>query len=76
MPVSVLKPSDRSAGYGSLVPEWLQTSCSGPPTGMPDIVVVALGCGTGLVVTVPFLPSLSSAMVNPDTFSFLVGLLG
>jgi hypothetical protein len=76
MPVSVFKPSNRSQGYGSLVPEWRRTFRSGPSTGMPDVLLLALCCGAGLVVSVAFLPLLGSAMVDRDTFSFLVGLLG
>jgi hypothetical protein len=76
MSVSALKPPVRSAGYINLVPQPRRAARAGSPAGVPDIVAVALCCAMGFVISVPFLPSLSSTMVDPHTFSFLVGLLG
>jgi len=74
MPVKALRQSNLSAGYGSLVPERPATFYSGRPTGIPDLLVLALWCGIGLLVSAPLSPLLSNAMVDQDTFNLLVGL--
>jgi hypothetical protein len=74
MPVRILRQSNLSAGYGRLVPEQPKPSRFGQPTAMPDIFVPAFWSVIGLLVSVPFLPLLSNAIVDQDTFSLLVGL--
>jgi hypothetical protein len=43
---------------------------------VPDILGLALWSGVGLIVSVLFLPLLSNAMADGDTFSLLAGLMG
>ncbi|HEV7410153.1 MAG TPA: hypothetical protein VGO01_16855 [Bradyrhizobium sp.] len=75
MSVDALEQANFSAGYESSLlgrPE----AGSARSTGLPDILVLALWSGIGLVMSVPFMPLLSKAMVDEDTFTLLAGLLG
>jgi hypothetical protein len=75
MRVDALEQTNLSAGYDSSLLERAEAG-SAQSTGLPDILVLALWSGIGLVMSVPFMPLLSKAMVDEDTFSLLAGLLG
>ncbi len=62
--------------YGRLKPNWSKASDPNPSSGFADILILALLCGTGLVVSVPLVPLLTRLMADEDTFGFLVGILG
>jgi hypothetical protein len=65
-----------SAGYGSPLAGQAEGYYSSLSTIMPDILVPALWSGIGLVVSVPFIPWLSNAVVEDATFGFLISALG
>jgi len=63
------------ARYVSGRPEQHRASFK-PPISVPNILVPTLFSGIGLIVSMPFVPSLSSALVAAGTFDLLVNLLG
>jgi hypothetical protein len=75
MRVDALEQTNFSTGYESSPLERPEAG-SARSTGLPDILVLALWSGIGLVMSVPFIPLLSKATVDEDTFSLLAGLLG
>jgi hypothetical protein len=76
MRVDALEQANLSAGYESSLLERPAVSSARSTGRLPDILVLALWSGIGLVMSVPFMPLLSKAMVDEDTFSLLAGLLG
>jgi hypothetical protein len=74
MRVEALEQAHHSAGYGNAPLE--RPDASAQSAGVPDILVLALWSGIGLAMSVPFVPLLSNAMADGDTFSLLAGLMG
>lgn len=70
MRVEALEQANFSASYES------SPDASARSAGVPDILVLALWSGIGLVMSMPFVPLLSNAMADGDTFSLLAGLMG
>lgn len=62
--------------YGSLKLDRSKASDPNPSSDFADVPILALGCGIGLIVSVPLVPLLTKVMMDEDTFSFLVGMLG
>jgi hypothetical protein len=75
MRVATVK-TDLSAGFGSPRAGRAEVHHSSLSIIMPDILVPALWSGIGLVVSVPFIPWLSNAVVEDATFGFLVSAMG
>jgi hypothetical protein len=74
MRVDALEQARHPAGYGNGVLE--RPDASAQSTRLPDILVLAIWSGIGLVMSMPLVPLLSNAMADDDTFSLLAGLLG
>jgi hypothetical protein len=76
MRIRAIVPTDLSPDYASSTHSRREAVRSGQPTGTPEILVLALWSGAGLLLSLPFVPLLSNAMADDDTFSLLAGLLG
>jgi hypothetical protein len=73
MRVEALEQAHHSAGYGNAL---LERPDAAQSAGVPDLLLLALWSGIGLVMSMPFVPLLSKAMADDDTFNLLAGLLG
>lgn len=76
MRIRAIVPTDLSPDHASSIHNRREAVRSGQPTGTPEILVLALWSGAGLLLSLPFLPLLSNALVDEDTFNLLVALLG
>lgn len=76
MRIRAILPTDLSAGYTSPIHHRREAARSGQSAGTPEVLVLALWCGIGLLLSLPFLPLLSNALVDEETFNLLAGLLG
>jgi hypothetical protein len=74
MRVEALEQTHHSAGYENAALG--RTDASARSTSMPDILVLAIWSGIGLVMSMPLVPLLSKAMADDDTFNLLAGFLG
>ena len=76
MRIRAIVPTDLSADYASPTHNRQRAARSSESTGTPEVIVIALWCGAGLLLSLPFVPLLSKALADEDTFNLLAGLLG
>jgi hypothetical protein len=76
MRIRAIAPTDLSADYASPIHNRLRAARSGQSTGTPELLVLALWSGAGLLLSLSFVPLLSKALVDQDTFDLLAGMLG
>jgi hypothetical protein len=75
MHIKIVEKTDLFARYVSARPEQSGAS-SKPPISVPSILVPTLFSGIGLIVSMPFVPSLGRALIAAGTFDLLVSLMG
>jgi hypothetical protein len=76
MRIRAIAPTDLPADYANPIHNRHRAARSGQSTGTSEVLVLVLWCGTGLLLSLPFLPLLSKALADEDTFNLVAGLLG
>jgi hypothetical protein len=76
MRIRAIVPTDLSADHASPIHNRQRAARSSESTGTSEVLVLALWSGAGLLLSLPFVPLLSKALVDQDSFNLLAGMLG